>query len=233
MFEKLFESLDEKVFTTDLKESLEASFNEAVETKLTEATASKIAELEELHEAKITELDEKAEAFIESQKEELLESVDEYLERVVEDFITESEDSLKENLVSEKAELVIEAHKASCLAAGVTAEAITEAKDSSEAESKLVEATEKYDALVEENIELNKTNKTLLQAGIIAEMKEGLSLVESEKFEKIAETVEFTKDEAYAEKLETLKESVKGAVVKEEVLDESVVVKKSAFAHLI
>jgi Asp-tRNA(Asn)/Glu-tRNA(Gln) amidotransferase C subunit len=71
--------------------------------------------------------------------------------------------------------------------------------------------------------------------GIIAEMKEGLSIVEAEKFEKLANLVEFTKDEAFAEKLTVIKESVIGAVeAKEEVVTESVVeAVKPAYSHLV
>ena len=51
MLEKLFESLDEKVFTAELKEALEAQFNEAVETKAALIAEAKIADaVEELNE---------------------------------------------------------------------------------------------------------------------------------------------------------------------------------------
>jgi antirestriction protein len=63
-------------------------------------------------------------------------------------------------------------------------------------------------------------------------MKEGLSLVESQKFEKLAEIVDFTRDESFATKLATIKESIKGSVeVKEKIEDEIVV--ENDWKHLV
>lgn len=222
MLEKLFESLDEKVFTDELKESLTTSFNEAVDAKTDE-------KVEELIEAKIEELSEKAEEYKEVLAEEakekeaaLMEQVDTYLEKVVEDFVTEAEESLAESLKNEKADLMIESFDAHIIACGVDVKSIVEAKDESEAEFKLAESIEKYDTLIEANIELEKENADLLKMGVISEMKEGMSIVEAEKFAKLAEIVEFSKDKEYAEKLETLKESLKGAKIDEVVvIDES------------
>ena len=239
MLEKLFESLDDKVFTTELKESLSTSFNEAVEVKAIEIAASKVEEREtELvleAKAKEKELVEKAE----SDKAELLEQVDAYLEKVVEEFVVESEEALSENLKAEKADLMIESFDAHIVACGVDVQNIVEAKDSSEAETKLAESVEKYDTLIEDNIELEKMNSKLIKMGVIAEMKSDLTLVEAEKFAKLAELVEFSKDATYAEKLDVIKESVKGT--KEEVVTESVITEgtkvtepvKAAYSHLV
>ena len=68
----------------------------------------------------------------------------------------------------------------------------------------ICDLAEKYDALVEENIKLNEENSNLIQLGVIYDLKEGLSLVESEKFDKLAKLVEFTKDQTYVEKLNTI-----------------------------
>ncbi len=229
---ELFESLDEKIFTADLKESLETSFNEAVELKVTELAEAKISELTEKSEAHIDELTEKAEEFAEIQKTEMLESIDGFLERVVEEFVQDHTEALAESVKNEKSDAIIESMDAMLTLTGMDIAKITEAKDASEDATKLAESIEKYDTLVTENIELGKENANLLKMGVISEAKEGLSIVESEKFEKLANLVEFTKDDAYAEKLDTIKESVKGAIEKKENLNETVKT-KSAFAHLI
>ena len=114
---------------------------------------------------------------------------------------------------------MIEAFDAMLTAGGVEVAKIVEAKEADDVETKLAESVEKYDDLVEEVIDLKKENDKLIKMGVIAEMKEGLSIVEAEKFAKLADLVEFSKDEGYLSKLETIKESVKGA--KEEKVDES------------
>lgn len=222
---KLFESLDEKVFTPELKESLEGQFNEAVETKaeiIAEARVQeKVEELNEKSEEHIEFLNEKAEEYVELQKAEIVEAVDKYLDRIVEEFLTEAKESLDESVKSEKADMIIEAFDAMLVATGVEVSKIVESKDESSLEKKLDESTNKYDALVEENITLKEENEKLIKMGIISEMKEGLSLIESEKFEKLSNLVEFTNDEKFVEKLETIKESVKGAVEDKKDLNEA------------
>lgn len=238
MLEKLFEALDEKVFTAELKESLEVQFNEAVEAKATEIADTRIEEevsaLNEKSEEHINFINEKAEEYVKLKQEEMLESLDKYLDRVVEEFITEAQESLDESLKSEKADMIIEAFDSMLVATGVQVSKIVEAKDESAIEAKLEESVQKYDALVEENIALKEANDQLLKAGVIAELKEGMSLVEAEKFEKLAGLVEFTKDEAFTQKLETIKESIKGAETKE-TLEESEPsnVAKPVWAHLV
>lgn len=242
MLEKLFESLDEKVFTVELKEALEVQFNEAVEAKAAQIAEAKVnAEIDSLNEkseAHIDFLNEKADAYVAMKQAEMVESLDKYLDRIVSEFIAEAKDALEESVKSEKADMIIEAFDSMLTATGVEVAKIVEAKDESAVEKKLEESVAKYDTLVEENITLKQENDTLVKMGVINEMKEGLSIVEAEKFVKLADLVEFTRDEAYASKLETIKESVKGAVEvkEEEKVNEGVktdAVKAPIWAHLV
>lgn len=240
MIEKLFESLDEKVFTPELKESLEAQFNEAVELKAgiiaEEKLDEKVKELNEKSEKYIELLESKAEEFVAIKEAEMLDNVDKYLDRVVEEFMQEAKTALDESVKSEQADAIIEAFDAMIIATGTDVAKIVEAKDDTAVEKELEESIAKYDTLVEENIALKEANEKLLKEGIVAEKKEGLSIVEAEKFEKLANLVEFSNDEAYAEKLDTIVESVKGAVdpakEKEEKLDESAD-NKPVWSHLV
>ena len=242
MLEKLFESIDEKVFTPELKDALEVQFNEAVEAKAAVVADEKIEEavesLNEKSEQHIDFLNEKAEAYVEMKQAEMVESLDKYLDRIVSEFLSEAQEALDESIKTEKADMIIEAFDSMLTATGVEVAKIVESKDESAVEKQLEESVSKYDELVEEVIALKEQNDTLIKMGVINEMKEGLSIVESEKFEKLADLVEFTKDESYAEKLETIKESVKGAVEKaEEAIEESATaseeVKAPAWAHLV
>ena len=217
MLKTLFEAIDEKVLTNYLKESLEVQFNEAVELKAQtlaeELAAEKIqeavdgmSEKVEAMEAKHVEDLAEAKAEFASEVEAMIESVDKYLDRAVEEFVAEAKETLAESAKSEKADLIIEALSAMMVTAGVEVSTIVEAKEASDVETKLEESIAKYDALIEEVIEKDAKINELIKIGVISEMKEGLSLVESEKFEKLAEIVDFSKDEAYLAKLNTLKE---------------------------
>lgn len=241
MLEKLFESLDEKVFTPELKKALEAQFNEAVETKAESIAEAKIEEeidsLNEKAEQHVEFLNKKAEEYTAMKQAEMVESLDKYLERVVDKFVAEAKDLLAESVKSEKADMIIEAFDAMLVATGVQVAKIVEAKDETTVETKLAENTAKYDALVEENIALSEENKKLIKMGVISELKEGLSLVEAEKFEKLAELVEFSKSGEFLTKLTTIKESVKGTADKSENLKVAGLTEEHAnapiWAHLV
>ncbi len=241
MLEKLFESLDEKVFTPELKKALEAQFNEAVETKAESIAEAKIEEeidsLNEKAEQHVEFLNKKAEEYIAMKQAEMVESLDKYLERVVDKFVAEAKDLLAESVKSEKADMIIEAFDAMLVATGVQVAKIVEAKDETAIETKLAKNTAKYDALVEENIALSEENKKLIKMGVISELKEGLSLVEAEKFEKLAELVEFSKSGEFLTKLTTIKESVKGTADKSENLKVAGLTEEHAnapiWAHLV
>lgn len=241
MLERLFESLDEKVFTPELKKALEAQFNEAVETKAESIAEAKIEEeidsLNEKAEQHVEFLNKKAEEYIAMKQAEMVESLDKYLERVVDKFVAEAKDLLAESVKSEKADMIIEAFDAMLVATGVQVAKIVEAKDETAIETKLAKNTAKYDALVEENIALSEENKKLIKMGVISELKEGLSLVEAEKFEKLAELVEFSKSGEFLTKLTTIKESVKGTADKSESLKVAGLTEEHAnapiWAHLV
>lgn len=231
MLEKLFEAIDDKILTPELKAELEASFNEAIQTKVDAEVEIKIEELSEKAEAFKAELSEKAEA----EQAELVEQFTDYSDKVITDFIAESKEALDESIKQEKADMIIEAFDTMIVAGGVDIAKIVEAKDESMVESELAEKVAKYDTLVEENITQAKEIDKLAKAGIIAEMKEGLSIVESEKFTKLADVVDYSKDESYVTKLDTLKESVKGTVVDDEdkKLNENENKDKKTYSHLV
>ena len=56
--------------------------------------------------------------------------------------------------------------------------------------------------LVEEVIQLRKKSKELIKMGLVAELSEGLTLVQAQRFQRLASIVEFTGPE-FSDKLET------------------------------
>ena len=189
MLKEIFESLDENIFTADLKEKLENKFNEAVEAKAIINADARIEEeidsLNEKSEQHIEFLNEKAEEYVNLQKEEIINYVDKYLDRIVEEFVQEAKEKLEESEKSEHADMIIEAFDSMLVAAGVKVSQIVEAKETSAVDRQLNESIEKYDDLVNENIALQEENNRLIKAGVILEMKDGMSIVEAEKFEKL------------------------------------------------
>jgi len=63
--------------------------------------------------------------------------------------------------------------------------------------------------LKDELCEQRKENDELIKLGVITELKEGLSIIQAEKFERLAKHVDFVNDESFVDKLEALKESVR------------------------
>ena len=73
---------------------------------------------------------------------------------------------------------------------------------------KIDELETKVNDLQTENKALKKKNDKLIQQGVINELKEGLTIVEAEKFEKLANNIPFAKNEDYFNKLNELKKTV-------------------------
>lgn len=254
MLKELLESLDKEVFTEEAIEAVMNQFNEAVEVKAKEIADVAIEEKEKLVEDKADayiaeaiaikekEVEDAAQKYIADKVIEMNESLDLFLDKVVEEFAIDAEVKLTESLKAEKSDMLIEAFEAMVVAGGMELVKIAEAKDETEAETKLAESIAKYDALMVENLQMKKENDDLIKAGFINEMKVGLSLVESQKFEKMADMIPFSRDAKFTEQLEVIKESVKGTPekvedVKAEVLAESKVEDKTSkpvdYSHLV
>lgn len=85
-------------------------------------------------------------------------------------------------------------------------------KDCSEETEEFLDRINELEAKVSdlqtENKTLKKKNDELIQQGVINELKEGLTIVEAEKFEKLAKDIPFAKNEDYFNKLNELKKTV-------------------------
>lgn len=253
MVESIMTQFNESV-ELKAKEIADAELSEAVEKAVTEVNEAHKIALEEALEAKTSEIEEKADAyivealavkeaeleekvtsFVDNKIAEINESVDLFLNKAVEEFMTESKEKLDNGLKAEKSDMIIEAFESMITLGTIDIMKIAEAKDQSYADAKLTESVNKYDNLMAEFLTLKKENTELAKAGIIAEMKEGLSLVESKKFETLASMVPFSRDEKYTADLEVIKEQVKGTVeatpttIVESVVDS----KKPIYSHLV
>ena len=77
--------------------------------------------------------------------------------------------------------------------------------------------TKQVNSLTESIFKLNgkikkqkSTINELLKMGIISQIGEGLTLIQRDKFERLAESIAFTNDQRYVRQLEQLRATVKG-----------------------
>ena len=229
--EKLFESLDENVFTPALKDELTATFNEAVEKKAKviadDEIQTRLAEINEKadsyksylqNEQKqyIEKINEKAEEYTDLYKEELLSKLDQYLSVIAENFVKDANESLKSNLNEHKMKALDGLFTSMCRVTGVDALGII--KESKRLVNDKGESlTKQVNSLTESIFKLNdkikkqkSTINELLKMGVISQIGEGLTLIQRDKFERLAESIAFTNDKRYVRQLEQLRDTVKG-----------------------
>lgn len=229
--EKLFESLDENVFTPALKDELTATFNEAVEKKAKviadDEIQTRLAEINEKAESYksylqneqkqyIEKLNEKAEEYTNLYKEELLSKLDQYLSVIAENFVKDANESLKSNLNEHKMKALDGLFTSMCRVTGVDALGII--KESKRLVNDKGESlTKQVNSLTESIFKLNdkikkqkSTINELLKMGVISQIGEGLTLIQRDKFERLAESIAFTNDKKYVRQLEQLRDTVKG-----------------------
>ena len=211
MLDKLFEAIDSNVLTDSLKNELEAQFNEAVEIKSTEIATAIIDQKEaELTEALNTKYDTKFEEY----KKKIDEQVDSFITATVENLVSESLNYMKQDLDNAKVEALKEAFDALVVTAGTDIAKIhANLKESTKAVDE--DLNKKYNALYEKFNALKDENAKIIKLGFLNEMSADLSLVEKEKFNKMAELIPFEKTSAYKNKIELVKTQVKGSKMKE------------------
>ena len=202
-----------------LKEEYESNANDYTDKldNLDEKAEEYADYLKEEYESKIDDLTEKAEEYIEMMQDEMNENVSNYLDRAIQEFIMEAQDQMCINVDNAKAEAITESFSKHALITGVEVTDIVEAHDNSRVSSKLDDAIEENDRLVNENLslvskikELNEKVNTLIKMGCIKEMTEGMTLIEAKKFENLANLVEFSADTDYLDSLNHIAEAVKG-----------------------
>ena len=195
--------VDALVKDEDLSEEFKSKaatiFEAAVNSKVKEAKKKMHAGYEE----KLKEESEKA-------KGELVEKVDSYLAYVVEEWMKENELALERGIKGEIAEdfisglkTLFEEHYIS-----VPDEKYNVLEDQA---SKIDSLQKKLDEEIEKNVELNKDNSEKNRAQIVSEMGDDLADTSKEKFNKLAEEVEYTNEEDFKAKVKTIKESYFGA----------------------
>ena len=200
------ESVNKEEVQKALEESIEKKIDEKAEILAEQMLLEKMPEaLREEKEKLIEEYDQKLSDF----NEKILETIDDYIKLSVEKIEDNIRENLEKEISVEKSDALIESFESMILSGGVDVMKIKESfEDNSDAsfKQKFTEAKAQIDLL---RTQVRELREELL----IKEAQEDLSVVESEKFVKLAEL--HKGEENFEEKLNLLKESVKSKLQNE------------------
>ena len=187
-------------------DSLSEEFKQKAATVFEAAIKSKVKEIAEEMQA---DYDKKLTEETSKSKDELVEKVDSYLAYVVEEWMKENELALERGIKGEIAEDFISGLKKlfEDHYIDVPDEKYNVLEDQS---SKIEELEKKLNESIEKNVELSKENGEHKRQNIIDEASEDLADTQKEKFNKLAEEVEYSNEEDFKTKVATIKESYFG-----------------------
>ena len=187
-------------------DSLSEEFKTKAATVFEAAIKSKVKEIAEEMQA---DYDKKLTEETSKSKDELVEKVDSYLAYVVEEWRKENELALERGIKGEIAEDFISGLKKlfEDHYIDVPDEKYNVLEDQS---SKIEELEKKLNESIEKNVELSKENGEHKRQDIIDEASKELADTQKEKFNKLAEEVEYSNEEDFTAKVKTIKESYFG-----------------------
>mgnify|MGYP003645112365 FL=1 len=199
-------------------ENLSEEFTAKATTIFEAAVKSKLrSEVERLDVEKTHEVAEEVETF----KNELTEKVDSYLDYVVKEWMQENELAIDRGLKGEIAEDFITGLKA--LFEEHYIDVPDEKYDILEGQAQKIDDLEsKLNETIEKMTAMNKEKSSLVREQVIAKVSTDLAETEKEKFEGLVEDVEFTGEEDFTSKLNTLKENYFPKAVATQSLEEEV-----------
>ena len=188
------------------EDSLSEEFKTKAATVFEAAIKSKVKEIAEEMQA---DYDKKLTEETSKSKDELVAKVDSYLAYVVEEWMKENELALERGIKGEIAEDFISGLKKlfEDHYIDVPDEKYNVLEDQS---SKIEELNKKLNESIDKNVELNKANGELKRQDIIDETSEDLADTAKEKFNKLAEEVEYSNEDDFRTKVSTIKESYFG-----------------------
>jgi len=139
-------------------------------------------------------------------RDELTEKVDDYLNYVVEQWMAENEIAIESGLRSEITEDFI-AGLRNLFAENYINVPEDKVELVDELASKVEELEVKLNEEIEANIQYKKQLTEAIKVQLVNEVCEGLTATQVEKIKSLAESVEFSTEEEFVEKLETIREN--------------------------
>ena len=199
--------VDALVGDSDLSEEFKQKAATIFEAAINSKVKAETAKLEEEYAQK---LEENTESF----KGEIVEKVDSYLNYVVEEWMKENAIAIERGIKGEIAEDFISGLKK--LFEDHYIDVPDEKYNILEDQASKIESLEKkLNEQIEKNVELNSLNSSLKRQDIIDELSKDLADTAKEKFDGLVESVEYSSEKDFRNKVETIKESYFGS--KEEV----------------
>jgi len=221
-------TLDERLASVDVSEDVSAltegeelseEFKDKAATIFEAAVKSKLrSEVERIEMSKTQEIAEE----INRVRDELTEKVDSYMNYVVEEWMKENEIAIERGLKGEIAEDFISGLKS--LFEEHYIDVPDEKYDILGTQSEKIDELEaKLNEQIEKTASMKKQNDQLVRESVFAEVASDLADTEVEKFKSLAEDVDFTDEDTFRSKLDTLKESYfpKATTIAESVDSES------------
>ena len=186
---------DDSTISEDFKSKVSTIFEARVEDR--------ISQIEEEVESKYAGMLEEA---VDAIRSELTEKVDDYLSYVVEQWMSDNEIAIESGLRSELTEDFITGMR------NLFAEHYIDVPDEKvdlidELASKVEELESKINEEIERGIELSKELVESRKIEMIHVVTEGLTQTQVEKIRTLAESVEFSTEDEYVTKLETIREN--------------------------
>lgn len=189
----------EEGLTEEFRQKAETIFEAAVTSRIKEEVARITEALEAQYEAKLEEE-------IEKTVEGLVEHVDGYLNLMVEQWMENNEVALESGMKSDILESFVGGLK------NLFEQHYIEVPEEKfdlvgEMESEIETLNAKLDEAVATNVELNKALNENTRESIVASASEGLSDIEAEKLQTLAEEISFEDSDSFAQKMQTIREN--------------------------
>jgi exonuclease VII large subunit len=183
--------------------TISEEFKSKVTTIFEARVLDRVSQIEEEIESRYASMLEEA---VEEIKNDLTEKVDDYLNYVVEQWMEENEIAIESGLRAEITEEFIAGLRN--LFAEHYIDVPSEKVDLvDELASKVEELESKLNEEIERNIDYKKALVESVKTEITRTVCEGLTDTQAEKIKSLAESVEFSTEEEYTEKLETIREN--------------------------
>lgn len=192
----IFEGMD---LSEDFRNKISLVFEAAVNEEVANKTTSLKEELEEKLEEELSEA-------VETRMSEIVENLDKYLDYVVSQWMEENEIAIEAGIKVEMAESLMNGLKDLFTEHNIEVEEETFDVVSG-LEEKVSDLEESANALVSENIELQRTISAMKAEKVFEEMTEGLSENQKERFKVLSEKLDVEDLEDYSNNLRVIKES--------------------------
>ena len=183
----------------EFKEKAATIFEAAVFARVNEEITNRVEKLEEQYKVELEEA-------VESNKKEMVERVDDFMNYVVKEWMQENELAIEKGIRSEIVEDFMVGLK------NLFFEHYIDIPDEKvdlvdDLFTKVEDLEESLNQEIDKNIQTNKELRDYKKLDALYTVSEGLTDVETEKMQKLAEGIEYKTEELYAEKLQTIKEN--------------------------